>query len=762
MEVVRFSNSLPIFSGNLENPNLQGSLDDLKNILLDDFNVLEWSETQVAVPITVDIELPPLGNYDGLEIKSKEPIILVFDKTEYPTKAPGVYSDRLDFPKDKLAHLYIAKNGRPPAFCYVRENADEWYANKRIKDLLIRINNWLRDAVTGNLTEDGNQFEPLRLEGYSGTNTYDYDQLSDIVHNKKSFAPGHNWALAMFDRSKDQGAGSFQLVKMVTPGNMEKVMEAYKKEKEKHKDDKDKRLYRYGFILWSEEDKVYEKYDINLPTDWETFKQYCDTFKIPYNELEEIISDVNTNHYAYFPVILAIKRPKNLIGFASNIEFVNLKFCLYTTDVSEGKLISNIPITFQAHNQPLTTQKARQISGYSNFIEGRAVTFGCGALGSKVVMHLARSGQTNLTLIDPDYLSPHNLVRHSSGAEYIGSNKAFALAESIKKMYPNEKLSLVDGPSFKSGYFEKKETFDKCNWVLDFTASETFFNKLVLTKSIEKPQLFSAGISDFGNLAVLLKEGKHRNPRVDDLQAYLYSKSISDKKISDWLKREQNALTNTNLTVRVGVGCNSETTILSDEKISSHSSFIGAVLKREMTENLDGCGKIRLHRIFEDNGYNVESDTIEVKPFDVLTAINDSEWTIRFKAGLLGKMANVTTKAGNKETGGSFLGVVNYKTKTIHVTDLIDAAPDSEGNAICFYRGHEGLSQKIRKVVDYSGGQIGYVGEWHSHPKGPNHLSDVDMASVNKFKKELSELVTPLPVFLTLVAPAGILPYVFN
>src|SRR5690554_5277913 len=115
MATEMFSSSLSIFSGDLENPSLQETLNFLKNILLDDFKLLEWSDWQVAVPITVNVELPSLGNFDGLNIRSKEPVVLVFDKQEYPTKAPSVYSDRLDFPKDRLAHLYIAKNGHPPA-----------------------------------------------------------------------------------------------------------------------------------------------------------------------------------------------------------------------------------------------------------------------------------------------------------------------------------------------------------------------------------------------------------------------------------------------------------------------------------------------------------------------------------------------------------------------------------------------------------------------------------------------------------------------
>jgi tRNA A37 threonylcarbamoyladenosine dehydratase len=215
---------------------------------------------------------------------------------------------------------------------------------------------------------------------------------------------------------------------------------------------------------------------------------------------------------------VAIKRPSNLIGFSSNIEFVNFKFRIDSVDVSEGEIISNVPIQFQSHNQPLTQKKAQTISGSNEGFPESIAVFGCGALGSKIIMHFGRSGRTGFTLIDPDYLSPHNLVRHALTSGDVGSNKAFGLAESIRKMYPTETLGkLLNAPSFKEEAFYQSETFKVYNWILDFTASEAFFNKLVLAKNMNDSHICSASISDFGNLGIMLKEGQNRNPRIDDL-----------------------------------------------------------------------------------------------------------------------------------------------------------------------------------------------------------------------------------------------------
>ncbi len=107
------------------------------------------------------------------------------------------------------------------------------------------------------------------------------------------------------------------------------------------------------------------------------------------------------------------------------------------------------------------------------------------------------------------------------------------------------------------------------------------------------------------------------------------------------------------------------------------------------------------------------------------------------------------------------MGCANYKTKTIHVTNLIKAPPDSTGNEVCFFRGVKGLPDSIGEINRLSGNQLGYIGEWHTHPFGPNQMSSTDAATVRKYKAEFNHLSTPLPVFLMIITPTHILPYVF-
>jgi integrative and conjugative element protein (TIGR02256 family) len=759
MEMEKFSDSLPVFTDKIENPALQGSLNSLTILIKESLTIRDWGNGRIGVPIEINVDLPSLGNIDNLDIKPKEQIVLVFHLLNYPYDAPMVLTDRLDFPKNQLAHLYVAVNNRPPAFCYVRGNRDEWYANKRIEDLIARISNWLGDAATGELNEDGEQFEPLRLEGYSGTIIYDYDIMVHPVLTNAPLFTYKNLSITLFERGLDLNKKTYRFVKFLDPHNAIDILKEVDIERSKEKDDSTRRKYHFGYLIWGDEHTVNSQYSVSLPKNWADFKLFCVFFGIDHSHLENcLIANVNLNHFIHFPVIVAIRRTKPLIGYSSNIELINFRFWLKSEDIKDGKIIDNIEINFFSHSQPLTQKLAARISDFQLEKGFRTIVFGCGALGSKIIMHLARSGYPQLSLVDPDSLSPHNLVRHALFSEDEGENKAESLAKKINKMYP-----LESAPSFgfsNKEIINQKPLIEFHNWIMDFTASPAFFNTLSIADIIVDKNVLSAMISDFGNLGILYREGNGRNPRVDDLQAHLYSLSLHKSEIKDWLQREKLAHSNTNINVRVGIGCNSETTVLADDKISSHASFFTGIIKKEMN-NVPDIGKISLCQITDDGSYGISTDTIEVVPVHIYQAINDPNWSVRIQNEVHNKIMKEFSNAKRNETGGVFIGYCNYKTKIIYVVDSISAPRDSKANSVHFMRGIDGLPEEIKTIRDCSGGQIGYIGEWHTHPEGPNELSIQDMRSVRKYKAEFEKLNPPLPVFLTILTPDGLFPFVY-
>jgi hypothetical protein len=757
-----FSESLSAFKGELQNKALHDSILDLKRYLgVRTIRLLQWSDELIALSITVSVELPPLGNFDGIDIRSREPLLIVVDPVNYPRVAPIVFPDRLKFPKDSLAHLYIARNGKPPAFCMVRGDLAEWYSNKRLKDLYIRVGNWLQDAATGQLTQDGDQFDPVRLEGYISTMIYDYDQLATVVNEKQSFEANSNFAIAQFERIQLGEKFGFRLKGIVTPEKIKESLEEFNKENEKSDDTTSKRNYHYGYVVWSESSASYSKYQVNLPEDWNGIKSFCTTYGIPFQQVENQIAYNDQNVFVTIPLIIAVRRPKKIIGFSAEIEFFNFTVRVNTGDTVNGAIVQHAPVAFYKHAQPLSKEKAELISGSQVRFGSYALVAGCGALGSKIVMHFARSGATNFLLVDPDEISPHNLVRHALLGNSEGFNKAEALYKEIRALYPHDKLGLLRGAAVSAAGMLGSDLAKYFNWVLDFTASHAFSQSVVQAKFEAGTRIVRAFITDFGNLGMVCFEGKDRNPRIDDLQVMLYGQHERLPLVSSWLKRETEAATANNLSITIGVGCNSETTVLSDDLVSLHAAYIASVIKSETQQEHAVNGKIFLNEIHHEPFFSNRQQLITVPPLDVFSAINNPEWQIRIKRGIIDEMKREMGLAMPSETGGVFIGCMNYKNKTIHVTELVKAPNDSKANAACFFRGVEGLPARIGEINAATGNQLGYIGEWHTHPFGPNTLSTTDAAAIRKFKKEFDSLQTQLPVFLMIVTPDNVLPYVY-
>ena len=342
-------------------------------------------------------------------------------------------------------------------------------------------------------------------------------------------------------------------------------------------------------------------------------------------------------------------------------------------------------------------------------------------------------------------------------------NKARALEKVAKSLYKYDDETILSSSDSSFTVLTKLAgAFNAFRWIFDFTASENTFQSLVKNNDIQNVNICSAHISDEGNIGVMFLEGPERNPRIDDLQAILYAQSNSKEYIKDWLCREV-ALTDTDKKIiKVGIGCNSETTVLADEVISSHAAYFAKNIKHiSVSEYPSKYGRILLSRFDYSSEVNIFTETIAVQPMKVVNAINDYTWDIRIMPEVLYVMKSQMGLAMPDETGGVLIGCVNYKTKTIHVTDIITAPPDSKADQVCFYRGTQGLPESVQIINENSGNQLGYVGEWHTHPHGPDGMSGTDANSVRKFKKEFQSLQSPLPVFLMILTPNVLLPFVY-
>lgn len=73
----------------------------------------------------------------------------------------------------------------------------------------------------------------------------------------------------------------------------------------------------------------------------------------------------------------------------------------------------------------------------------RVMLIGAGSIGSATAHALAGYGVGHLTLVDPDRLQWHNLVRHTSSRKHIGRTKVTALSEELTQLRPDTRVAPV-------------------------------------------------------------------------------------------------------------------------------------------------------------------------------------------------------------------------------------------------------------------------------------------------------------------------------
>ena len=124
----------------------------------------------------------------------------------------------------------------------------------------------------------------------------------------------------------------------------------------------------------------------------------------------------------------------------------------------------------------LTRELAAGLNGFQNTDNLSISAIGVGALGSQLVMNLARAGFGKWVLIDHDLLMPHNLARHSLNVWHLGVAKSRTVAHEANQISRNTNLFksipaniLTPGPRADS----VKDALRDCVIILDMSASVT-------------------------------------------------------------------------------------------------------------------------------------------------------------------------------------------------------------------------------------------------------------------------------------------------
>jgi proteasome lid subunit RPN8/RPN11 len=367
---------------------------------------------------------------------------------------------------------------------------------------------------------------------------------------------------------------------------------------------------------------------------------------------------------------------------------------------------------------------------------------GCGSVGSKMAMHLARSGVKIAALCDNGTLSPHHMARHALARPSFMGDKADELAKELAHLGqspPVQKTDLVLGLASRE---IRKTVFPKdTGYALNTTASLGVREALSALKPKEvKPRIAEAALFGRGEGGFLLVEGAAHNPTLSDLIAEVYA-TVTDERLAKLLFDPAFGLTE----VQIGQGCGSLTMPMTDMRLSAMTAalaeeFVGC------TQEPDQAGSIIIGSKAETSSATTWERS-RVLPFEVVEIEGPEGWHVRISQRVLEKIRSEVARYPTVETGGVLIGTCSARLRVVTVVDVLDAPPDSQRSSYRFVLGTRGLKKAIKARHRASGETLFDVGTWHSHlaDQGPSNL---DRATAKELADE-----RPPPSVLLIAAP---------
>jgi proteasome lid subunit RPN8/RPN11 len=201
--------------------------------------------------------------------------------------------------------------------------------------------------------------------------------------------------------------------------------------------------------------------------------------------------------------------------------------------------------------------------------------------------------------------------------------------------------------------------------------------------------------------------------------------------ISKWIRSDVKTTLDR---VRIGEGCHSNTMIVADDVISAHTAVSSTIVKGLF---LNESKKNELYLSFAGCDYPGSFFTVNYSlPKYVSLNVDNNYWSVRIPEDLLEDIRTKTKVSGKNENGGYLVGLISEKRKTVYILDHF--VPRDSGRRPTQLRlGTSGVKDFFDEWNKRSGGQVIYLGDWHSHPNGSVERSEQDKQTFSDLRFEL-------------------------
>lgn len=371
----------------------------------------------------------------------------------------------------------------------------------------------------------------------------------------------------------------------------------------------------------------------------------------------------------------------------------------------------NIRLFLLNPTQALNPSLAAEMNGLNQAPDVRHVAVGMGALGSQVFMNLVRAGQGVWTVVDEDQLLPHNLARHVLPGGAIGRPKAESVAAYANSPFEDDIATSVVANVLTEKQEALGEIFGAADSILDMSASVTVARHLAIGVESQARRI-SLFLSPHGWDLVLIAEPVDRSLRLDQLEMEYYRALTTTDNLDDHLIQDGER-------VRYANACRDVSTELPQDLTALHAATGARTYRRVVGDDVGPT--VEIWRANKDGTVNsVTIDPSGHQEFDV------GGWTVSVSQRVLRNMWEQRSARQPNETGGVLVGAFDTERRRVYVVHGIPSPPDSEEWPTAYRRGIEGLQGELSEIDRRTGGQLEYVGEWHSHPDGASTRASED------------------------------------
>lgn len=653
--------------------------------------------------VALDVELPQDTDCD---IRPDEELILGFSAVDdtYPT----VESRRHDFPR--VPHLYRTRKDKPKSLCIYDDPWSEVRMGWTGASFLADIARWLAKTAVGELHQEDQPLEPFLLGG-----------IHTLILPTELFDEANKGSIYVATETEpiDSGPMTLQLRPIndqAELGNVRKV---------------------FCIVARGEPAPLAAMHD--APSDLIQLIRLFEHAGVDlYGRLVEEIENIyeceakpETNDGLL--VVLQLPRVRKPGGpierietwaFAmESIQAVAISTGRYAKAKSGSGIVPLIvPQRDDAELQSIDIEPVRTVHDidratariYSGLDpsekEYDVVLVGGGAIGSQVHNILSRMGWGRWSIVDKDTLYPHNVVRHRLGHHAVGFRKVVALSHTAKIETPFNELEaeyphdIVEVAS----HDKLAEQLRSADIIVD--ASTSIAVARFVARSVESPaRRISMFLNPAGSDVVLLSEDVGRVMTMDALEAQYYEAVLNNAQLERHIRMAN--------TTRYGAGCRDITARIGQDDVATASGILAKQLR-----SLPNSATASVWRMLDEG--SIAKTAIPLSP---VVEHHDGGWQILVSANVVQKADRLRAARLPTETGGVMVGYFDIPRESLYVVDVLPAPPDSIEHNAAFIRGFSGLQAQMKQITERTGGQVAYVGEWHSHPDGAGlGMSDDD------------------------------------